>query len=94
MDEAIDQRAAIRSPPTEDDLRQPLARHAHEQLAAACGGGVLTTPLARGDDIAGALLLERPTTRPLTGEDIARLELASPRSSARSCGSAGGRNAG
>ena len=75
MDEAIDQRAAIRFPPTDEDLRQPLARHAHEQLAAACGGGVLTAPLVRGDGIAGALLLEWPPARPLTDEDIARLDL-------------------
>jgi hypothetical protein len=76
MDEAMDQRAMLRFPPAAEDTFQPLARHAQEQLAVPGGASVLTIPLVRGDDIIGALLLERPAARPLNDEDIARLDVA------------------
>ena len=76
MDEAMDQRAILRFPPTDEDTMQPLARHAQEQIAAPGGAAVLTIPLLRGDDIIGALLLERPAARPLNHDEIARLDVA------------------
>src|SRR6185312_12113330 len=50
MDEAMDQRAMLRFPPTEADAAEPLARHAQELLAVPGGAAVLTIPLLRGDD--------------------------------------------
>jgi hypothetical protein len=73
MEEAIDQRAILRFPPSDDDQREPLARHAQEQVAGLSNATVLTIPLTRGDDVVGALLLER--LAPLEREAIARLDV-------------------
>jgi len=75
MAEAVDQRAILRFPPTAEDAQAPLARHAQEQLAAFAGAAILTIPLVQQDCAIGALLLERPGARPLSGEEIARLDV-------------------
>jgi len=74
MAEAVDQRALLRFPLTAEDAREPLARHAQEQLAAPSGAAILTIPLLQQDPAIGALLLERPGGRPLSGADIDRLD--------------------
>ena len=76
MDEAMDQRAILRAPPTQADLGEPLTRRAQEQLVGACGAAVLTLPLTMGDEVIGALVFERPLARPPSDEEIARLTLA------------------
>ena len=75
MAEAVDQRAMLRFPPTQADDREPLARHAQEQVAAPTGAAVLTIPLLQQDRTIGALLLERPGTRPLADAEIAQLDV-------------------
>ncbi len=75
MAEAADQRAMLRFPPTMEDVREPLARHAQERLAATSGGAILTIPLVQQDRVIGALLLERPIGRPLSGADIGKLDV-------------------
>jgi hypothetical protein len=75
MEEAVDQRAILRFPPTDADAREPLARHAQQQLAAPSRTAILTIPLVQQDRVIGALLLERPGARPTTAEEIAQLDL-------------------
>ena len=61
MDEAIDQKAPVASPPP----AAPRVCRAHDQLARkGAGGSVCTVPLARGNRIVGALTFERPAGRP------------------------------
>ena len=68
MDEAIDQKASVASPPAAGAI---LVGRAHEALARQ-GGVVCTVPVASGNRIVGALTLERPANRPF---DTAALNL-------------------
>ncbi len=63
MDEAIDQQATVRWPPADDGPLQ--VTRSHEQLATEHGHGTIcTVPLAQGDRILGAIVLERPRDVP------------------------------
>jgi RND family efflux transporter MFP subunit len=63
MDEAIDQQATIIHPPT--DNGPPQVIRAHEALVETYGAGhVCTIPMAEGEKILGALVLERTSSEP------------------------------
>jgi RND family efflux transporter MFP subunit len=71
MDEAIDQKALVLSPP---DPREPRVCRAHDELSSqGTGGGVCTVPFASGSRIVGAVTYERPGGHPF---DQRTLDLA------------------
>jgi hypothetical protein len=69
MDEAIDQRETIVYPQPEDGASVVVL--AHEHFAKEYGGGsILTVPMESGGQPVGALLLERPSTRPFDHKTV------------------------
>ncbi|MGR3572675.1 efflux RND transporter periplasmic adaptor subunit [Brevirhabdus sp.] len=65
MDEAIDQRGVVIYP--DDGVDPPMATHRHEKLAQAHGiGNLLSVPLYAVDRFIGAIVFERPASRPFT----------------------------
>ena len=59
MDEAVDQQATIVLPEPEDAPQRVIRAH-QELLRTQGAGAICTVPLAEGDEIIGAILLERP----------------------------------
>ncbi|MGD8829049.1 MAG: efflux RND transporter periplasmic adaptor subunit [Pseudomonadales bacterium] len=73
MDEAIDQQATITYPPVED--APPQVIRAHEALVETYGAGqVCTIPMAEGENILGALVLERTSSEPFDARTVALAE--------------------
>jgi RND family efflux transporter MFP subunit len=69
MDEAIDQQASIIHPPVGDGPVQVV--RAHEELVATYGSGAICTiPMAEGEHIIGALVLERTAAEPFDAQTI------------------------
>lgn len=69
MDEAIDQQASIIHPPVGDGPVQVI--RAHEELVNTYGSGAICTiPMAEGDRIIGALVLERTAAEPFDAQTI------------------------
>ena len=71
MDEAIDQKRPVVYPALAGD--PPLVARAHQELSQQQGETILTVPFAAGARLLGALVLERPLTRPF---DRGAVELA------------------
>ena len=73
MDEAIDQRVAIRFPPLPGD--RPRIVLAHAELAQSQGSGAIcTVALVRGTEPLGALTCERRGAQPFDDASVALLE--------------------
>lgn len=69
MDESLDQAAIVAWPARDDDDYR--VTHFHGALSDALGGGaLLTVPLHRGDEMLGAVTLQRPLDRPFEAETI------------------------
>ncbi|MEO1688855.1 MAG: hypothetical protein AAFU61_13210, partial [Pseudomonadota bacterium] len=72
MDEALDQRAALRAPAPQDEVN---GTRAQEALAAALGpAAVLTLPFRVHDLPLGAATFERAAARPFSPEEVAHLD--------------------
>ncbi|HEX3864856.1 MAG TPA: efflux RND transporter periplasmic adaptor subunit [Stellaceae bacterium] len=74
MEEAIDQQSPLLFPAVEG---QEFALHAHQELAGAEGGTVLTVPVLQHDHFVGALLFERPADQPFDQETVLALDAIS-----------------
>lgn len=75
MDEAVDQRSVTLHPQPDDE--PPLATGAAQALAREHGAvNVLTVPLYAMDRFVGAVVFERPSHAPFTGEEVETLEAA------------------
>ena len=71
MEEATDQEEPVVYPP--DDDTRPVVSHAHEMLLRESGAGsAVTYPLVSGEEVVGALSLERPPGKRF---DLPALEL-------------------
>ncbi len=69
MDEALDQAALVVWPARKDDDYR--VTHFHGALSDALGGvALLTVPLHRGNDMLGAVTLQRPLDRPFEADTI------------------------
>lgn len=69
MDEAIGQHAILVHPPP--PVGEPVTLQAHADLATAHGGRVvLTVPLLAGGEAIGAIVCERPTSRPFDQDAV------------------------
>jgi len=75
MDEAIDQQATVQYPPAPDGPVQVI--RSHETLAREHGSGsICTVPLAEGQNILGAITIERPDAEPFDAETVRLCEHA------------------
>jgi RND family efflux transporter MFP subunit len=73
MDEAIDQLAIVAYPASE--TAEPQLERAHRELRAVSDGRrILTVPFANGEQVAGALVLERSAELPFTAGEIDTVE--------------------
>jgi biotin carboxyl carrier protein len=75
MDEAIDQQATVQYPPAPEGPIQVV--RSHETLSREHGSGsICTVPLAEGQNILGAITIERPDTTPLDEQTVKLCEHA------------------
>ena len=75
MDEAMDQRALVVWPQPLDWRPQVAREHAELSRQHGAGGAVCTVPLVEGEQVLGALTIERPADRPFDPVSLELIEV-------------------